>query len=203
MHVPTTSTTLLREIGSDADSPRWDEFVARYRPMMEAFLSARFPSLSAEGDDIVQETLVALVRALPGYRHDPEEKGAFHNFLTGVLRHKAAMAARRRAAAAVLEEKAAAEPREPTPAADEEVSERDEAAWRDAVREIALRQFLADDSVQERTRQVFVRLAVLGQPAEKVAADFGISANAAAQMKSRGMAKLRRIVEALSGVRDA
>ena len=31
MTVPTTSTTLLRDIGSSADNARWGEFVERYQ----------------------------------------------------------------------------------------------------------------------------------------------------------------------------
>ena len=58
--MPTTSTTLLRDIAQDSRNARWDEFVPRYRPMMEAFMRERFPSL--EADDIIQETLVALCR---------------------------------------------------------------------------------------------------------------------------------------------
>lgn len=60
-----TSTTLLRDIASSAEHARWSEFVARYRPMMEAFLAERFPSVSAE--DVIQETLVALAKAIPNY----------------------------------------------------------------------------------------------------------------------------------------
>ena len=43
--------------------------MTRYRPMMEAFMRERFPSL--EADDIIQETLVALCRVLPSYRYAP------------------------------------------------------------------------------------------------------------------------------------
>ena len=71
--IPTTSTTLLRDIAKDAQHIRWDEFVVRYRPMMEAFLHERFPSV--EADDIIQETLIALCRILPSYRYAPDEKG--------------------------------------------------------------------------------------------------------------------------------
>ena len=85
--IPTTSTTLLRDIAQDAQNVRWGEFVARYRPMMEAFMRERFHSL--EADDIIQETLVALCRVLPSYRYAPDEKGHFRNFLTGILRNKA------------------------------------------------------------------------------------------------------------------
>ena len=85
--IPVTSTTLLREISGDALHARWGEFVARYRPMMEAFLRERFPRL--EADDIVQETLAALVPVLPRHRYVPDETGHFRNYLTGILRNKA------------------------------------------------------------------------------------------------------------------
>ena len=85
--IPTTSTTLLRDVASDSQHVRWIEFVTRYRPMMEAYMRERFPSLDA--DDVIQETLIAVWAALPSYRHAPEEKGCFHNYLTGILRNKA------------------------------------------------------------------------------------------------------------------
>ena len=204
MPVPDTSTTLLRNLAADARSPRWTEFVARYRPMMEAFLAARHPSLAAEADDLIQETLLALVRVLPDYRYVPGEQGSFHNYLTGILRNKAAMAMRRRATESARDARAAAEPPPPPPpAADEETAARDEAVWRDAVFEIALRQLLADESIQERTKQVFVRTAVRGEDIAAVARDFDIERNAADQMKSRMLRRLRALVAALDAAPDA
>ena len=204
MHVPTTSKTLLRDLGADARSPRWAEFVARYRPMMEAFLASRFPGLASDADDLVQETLLALVRALPDYRYVPGEQGSFHNYLTGILRNRAASLLRRREAEAARAARAgeAAERAEP-PRADEEAAARDEAAWRDAVLGIALRQLLADESVQERTKQVFVRIAVEGEDPAAVAAAFGIDRNAADQMKSRMTRRLRALVAALDSAPSA
>ncbi len=204
MKVPTTSTTLLRDLGADARSPRWSEFVVRYRPMMEAFLAARFPGLAADADDLVQETLVALVRALPDYRHVDGEQGSFHNYLTGILRHKTASLLRRREAEAARAVRASAPgAEEPPPRADEVAAERDEAAWRDAVLQIALRQLLADESVQERTKQVFVRVAVEGEDPSSVAAAFGVGRNAVDQMKSRMTRRLRDLVAALDAAPGA
>ena len=82
--IPETSTTLLRNV-TDAEHPRWPEFVAKYRPMMEAYLQSRFPTL--EADDIIQETFAALCGILPSYIYDPDEKGHFRNYLTGILRN--------------------------------------------------------------------------------------------------------------------
>ena len=85
--IPETSTTLLRDLAQDSQHARWGEFVARYRPMMEAFMRERFPSV--EADDVIQETLIALIKAFPVYHYSPEEKGHFRNYLTGILRNKA------------------------------------------------------------------------------------------------------------------
>ena len=204
MHVPTTSKTLLRDLGADARSPRWAEFVSRYRPMMESFLAARYPSLAPDADDLVQETLVALLRALPDYRYVPGEQGSFHNYLTGILRNKAASLLRRREAEAFRDARASAPgAEEPPPRADEVAAARDEAAWRDAVLQIALRQLLADESVQERTKQVFVRVAVEGEDPAAVAEAFGIERNAVDQMKSRMTRRLRDLVAALDAATGA
>ena len=189
MHVvPATSETLLRDVAGDAQHVRWGEFVARYRPMMAAYLRERFPSLDA--DDVIQETLLALVKALPSFRYVPDEKGAFHNYLTGILRHKAirlvARASRRAARQTVYAN-------DPTCEATAEAR----ASWREAMFEVALQQYLADETVSARTRQVFARVAVNGEKPEAVAAAFGIARNAVDQIKSRAMARLRALVKAL------
>lgn len=84
--IPTTSETLLNAISDDMRHPRWAEFAARYRPMMEEFVARRFPGL--EADDLIQQTLADLARALPSYRYRPGEDRHFHCYLAGILRHK-------------------------------------------------------------------------------------------------------------------
>ena len=192
---PTTSTRLLRDIAADRDSLRWNDFVRRYRPMMHSYLAQRFPTLSAEADDIVQETLLGLMEALPDYRYDPEELGSFHNYLTGILRNQACKALRRRAREGRSQEVAA------DLALAEAASEPDnggENAWRDAVCDIALRQVLSDSSLQERTREVFRRVAVAGESPVAVAEAFGIERNAVDQIKNRLLRRIRQTVAALA-----
>ena len=240
--IPTTSTTLLRDVASDSQHARWTEFATRYRPMMEAYLRERFPSVDA--DDVIQETLVAVWAALPSYRYAPGEKGHFHNYLTGILRNKALRqlgASRRqaeiaekvregvpsdgRARSPVSPERS--EPRKrllevsappstsstgravaplpghplrgqpsaggyPRPPSD--IMADDEQSWRETLVEIALRQLLNDESIQSRTRQVFLRVAVNGEKPDDVAAAFGINRNAVDQIKNRMMPRLQKIV---------
>ena len=186
--IPTTSTTLLSDLAHDSQHARWGEFVVRYRPMMEAFMRDRFPSLDA--DDVIQETLIELIRVFPVYHYSPKEKGHFHNYLTGILRHRAFRMIREEK----RREKLAADGRAACPHA---AAESDDNAWRESLLEIALQQLLADSSIHERTRIVFARVAVNGEKPDVVAASFGIERNAVDQMKSRMMVRLKELVAAL------
>jgi len=265
--IPTTSTTLLRDVASDSQHARWTEFAARYRPMMEAYLRERFPSV--EADDVIQETLVAVWAALPSYRYAPDEKGHFHNYLTGILRNKALRQLYKeqrhaeiaemvhddascdgRARSQVSPERS--EPRkrirralrggrdysgpsqaqasaeslevctppgtssigragtslpghplrgQPSaggyPRMPPDVMADDEQSWRETLVEIALRQLMNDESIQSRTRQVFLRVVVNGEKPEAVAAAFGITCNGVYLIKNRMMPRLQKIVAAL------
>ncbi len=194
--IPQTSKTLLSDLKRDAQHARWSEFVARYRPMMLAFLRKDFPSVDA--DEVVQETLVAIIHQMPVYHYVPEEKGHFHNYLIGILRHKAlrelSHAKRQSNLCETLAKDAAAQS---DCANDEEIQ-----AWHKAIFEIALEQYLADDTVQARTKQIFVRLAVNGESPERVAAAFGLKRNAVDQIKNRAMMRLRTLVQALEKAGD-
>lgn len=194
-NVPLTSTTLLRDLACDTQHARWGEFVARYKPMMESFMFENFPSLEAE--DVIQETLVALIRIFPVYHYVPDEKGSFHNYLTGILRHKALKMIARESLRATLREAYAKEP-----VKQETAEEAAYKSWRDSVFEIALQQYMADETVNERTKQIFSRIAINGEKPEDVARAFGIERNAVDQIKSRSMTRLRELVKALEQVDD-
>ena len=186
---PKTSATLLADLARDSQHARWGEFVTRYRPMMEAYLHARFPQVDA--DEAIQETLIALIRQFPIYRYVPEERGAFHTYLTGILRHKALKWLRVEQRHRELQ----APPEVPS-GADEAVKRQE------AIFEIALQQLLADETLQQRTREIFARVAVNGEKPAAVAEAFGIERNAVDQVKQRLMARLRELVRHLEAVED-
>ena len=206
--IPTTSTTLLCDLANDSQHVRWGEFVARYRPMMETYMRERFPSLDA--DDVIQETLIAVCAALPSYRYVPEEKGHFHNYLTGILRNKALRQLhkdqRQAEIAEMVGRDASIEPlvgsrvprdrdgRAVAPRPPSDMMADDEQSWRETLVEIALQQLMNDESIQSRTRQVFLRVVVNGEKPDDVAAAFGIERNAVDQIKSRMMPRLQKIV---------
>ena len=190
----TTSTTLLKAVGADADSPRWLDFVARYRPVMESYLKSRYPTVDA--DDVMQETLVVLARKLPEYRYAPDEKGYFRNYLFGILKNKANEALRQQAkdSRAVEAAKEFAAMQQTTVAPDE--SERED--WRISAYEVALQQLLASTRFSERTRQIFVRTALKGEDPASVATLFGTTRNNVDQIKSRLTSELRELATRLA-----
>ena len=194
--IPETSTTLLRDLAQDSRHARWGEFVARYRPMMETYMHTRFPMVDA--DDAIQETLIALIKVFPVYHYSSEETGAFHNYLTGILRHRALRMieceSRR------LDKELKYQEIEGLSASGG--NKDDGLSWRESVFEIALQQLLADESINDRTKQVFVRVAVNGEKPESVAESFGITRNSVDQMKARMKDRLRELANALMKVED-
>ena len=177
-------------MANDLQHVRWNEFVACYRPMMEAFMFEHFPSV--EADDIIQETLIALCKVLPSYRYAPDEKGHFRNYLTGILRNKALAALRKQRREGDLADELR-HIEEDTPE-EQHVSE--------AVFEIALRQFLADESIADRTKRIFERVAINGESPESVAMSFKMKRHAVDQAKSRAVSRVREIVKELEALAD-
>ena len=80
------------------------------------------------------------------------------------------------------------------------MAENDAPSWREAIFELALRQFLADDSIADRTKRIFERTAINGESPEAVATAFKMTRHAVDQAKSRAMARLREIVKGLEDV---
>ena len=163
----------------------------------------RFPSLDA--DDVIQETLIAVCEALPSYRYAPDENGYFHNYLTGILRNKALRQLRKDQRQTEIAEEmrrsrgdapyqSAYSGREVAPRPPSGMMADDEQSWRETLVEIALQQLMNDESIQSRTRQVFLRVVVNGEKPDDVAAAFGIERNAVDQIKSRMMPRLQKIV---------
>ena len=181
-------------MAADSRHVRWGGFVRRYQPMMEEYLRTHFPGLEAE--DIISETLIALVDVLKNYRYAPDETGSFHNYLTGILKHKALY--RRRVAERHEKSQAAFE--ESARRVDDPSSADEEREWKETVFAIAVRQLMSDETIQDRTKQVFLRVVINHESPDAVAESFGIKRNAVDQMKSRMMTKLREIVESLKSV---
>ena len=190
MSQPQTKITLINTIRSHPESARWTEFFQLYEQPMRAYLTAYYPTLDA--DDIIQETMIALMKALPNYSYDPDRNGHFRNYLTGILRHKAVSEIRRRKAEADRISRLAAEGEERTG------DDVDRGALRTDIFETAVAQLMADDQLAARTREIFRHVVLLHEKPEQVAADFGVTRNNVDQIKKRMIDRLREMVQSMS-----
>lgn len=196
MEIPATSVSLLKDLASGTAAARWTEFYRRYEPVMRAFLKMRFPSVDA--DDAIQESMVALMKALPEYRYTPDRNGHFRNYLVGIVRHKALDASRREAARNALKSTIAKEEQERMRQFQAVDTQNDDDNWRHSAMEAALEQVLEDDSISARTREVFRHVALMHQQPEDIARQFGITRNSVDQIKSRMIARLAGLVSAMT-----
>ena len=190
MAVPVTSISLLKVLGEDATSPRWTEFANKYASTMEGFLFKCFPSVDAE--EVINETLIALVKELPLYEYDPDAKGHFRNYLIGIVRFKAIEQLKKRKRDAELKEGLATKTQ-----FDWEYERHaysvDLRNWQSEAYEAALAQFMADPKLSARDKEIFRRTALQGESPEAVAAIFGIKRNNVDQIKARMVAKLKEL----------
>ena len=197
--IPKTSVSLLEALSGDASSVRWTEFYNKYEGPMRAFLQAHFPTV--EADDMIQETLIALVKCLPGYRYVPDEHGYFHNYLMGIVKHKALDAIRRQAVRSAIKTQLEADAQERMKHFQQPGDAEEDAAWKNALKEAALEQLLADDSISLATREVFRHVALMHEPPVEVARQFGITRNNVDQINARLIARLKDRIADMTAAR--
>jgi RNA polymerase sigma-70 factor (ECF subfamily) len=89
-----TRRSLLTRLKNWDDSEGWREFFDTYGKLIHRF--AMQAGLSdAESQDVVQETLLAVAKQMPGFRYDPV-KGSFRRWLFNQTRWRIADAFRKR-----------------------------------------------------------------------------------------------------------
>ena len=186
---PATSPTLLRAIAADPASPRWNDFARLYGPVVRRCLArtgaAGGPIGAADRDDLVQETFLAVARALPGFRYDPA-RGRFRGYLATVVRN---LVLRRRREAAARPEVAVAETgeREAAPP----TSDADRALMLE-VWTLALARVLREHAFTPNAKAVFRAHVLDDRPVAEVAAEFRMRPNAVYQVKDRVLRAVRR-----------
>ena len=208
--IPKTSITLLKALAGDSTSSRWTEFCRAYEEPMRGFLRANYPSV--EPEDVIQETLLVLVKKLPDYHYTPDEHGHFRCYLMGILKHKAVDFLRKR----MREQKYIDETWQ---ASEGEYRPSDDKSWQVAVLETAVAQMLADATIPARDRPplrapppdhlppppaaardrtISGEVALDLVPPAEVAARFGLTRHNVDQIKLRLTRRLSSIVTKLT-----
>lgn len=184
----TTHVSLLARLADPADQAAWGEFHRRYAELLRGFARRRGIQM-ADCDDIVQDVLVSLGKALPGFEYDPA-RGKFRSYLKTITLRVIFRKSSQNRGTARLEHI-----EEATRAAsmDEEVEQQWEDEWREHHLRRAMRDVLAE--FNDKDRQAFQLYAVEGRPLEEVTGVLAMSADAVYQAKSRILRRLSALIE--------
>jgi RNA polymerase sigma-70 factor (ECF subfamily) len=183
-----THATLLQRVSEGKDPSAWQEFHDRYADLIRGF--ARRRNLQpADCEDILQEVLMSLSKAMPTFQYDPA-RGKFRSFLKTLTLHAIFKRQAQRKGELDLDHIA-----EATRAAsgDQEI----ESAWETEWRQYHVRQAMRVITVEFNSadRQAFQRYAVEGREVKAVAEELSLSVDQVYQAKSRIMKRLTELIE--------
>ena len=197
-----TRRSLLARLGSESQNADWEQFYNQYWAVI-LFFAQKQGLDEASARDVLQETMILLMRKLPGFVYDPE-RGRFRNWLLTLVAGKARDAMRRAARSRTI---SIHEPSsEDRPALEETLisdsataSEALEQSWMQSLAEEALRRMQSDPGTKPETLAIFRSYAIDGKPVTEIAAEFGVRENAVYQIKNRLIKRLRGVVAELQG----
>lgn len=183
---PDTRASLLLRLQQPEDELAWQEFIEVYQPLIER-LAVRYGLQSADAQDVAQDVLTKVAKAVAEWDHDPG-RGSFRGWLTRVTRNLTIEQLRARAR----------RPRTNPETGQLEQLHRNA----DSVFQLEQRRELfawAARKVRHQfapaTWQAFWLTAVEQQLPSDVAEQLGLSAGAVYIARSRVMARLRELIE--------
>ena len=195
-----TNNSLLERVKNTDAHDAWKEFFDGYSGSIIRY-GRKLGLSDTQAHDVLQETMVDLMRALPHFIYDAE-RGRFRNFLLTIV-HRKALACMRRAKRVSNEpwdEAMHAQLNSTNPfeaEADLETKQR----WQEAIRDEVIESLRDDPRVEATTWAVFEAYVLRREPAGQVAARFGVNENGIYQIKNR---LLRRVkTEVARRLRDA
>jgi len=190
-----TRKTLLEQVRR-ADPFAWRDFYQTYqRPIL--YYARKLGLGEDDAQDVLQETMVALMDIMPRFDYDPQ-RGKFRNFVLTIV-HRKCLTAHKRAKRRqeILAPDSAAQrhlnhvdrSRDPVV-----VRQADEHAWRRGLLLEALDALEENEVVRPDTLAAFRDYVIDGQPASQVASRHGLKLNALYQIRNRVIQKLRDYV---------
>ncbi len=193
--LPETQASIFIKLrGEDAQLAQlsWQEFYARYAPVISAFAKRR-GAQADEADDIVQNVLLGFFKAAPDFRYDPG-KGRFRSYLkTATVR--AMQRHREKAARAHVGGPALDEQRDAAPDDDPQLADDWEWAWQRAILKRALLDVRA--RVDSKTFAAFELTAMQNVPVAEVAQRLSMTPEAVRQATSRVNRHVRETAQQL------
>jgi RNA polymerase sigma-70 factor (ECF subfamily) len=183
----TTSLTLLHRLREPEAGKAWGRFVDLYTPLLLTW-ARKIGLQPSDAADLVQELFILLMRRLPTFEYDPTKKN-FRGWLRTVCMNEGRRARQKLAERA----QQACEPElvnVPTEVELETFLEQEHNAY--LVREALRRLTELKNAFAPRTVEICIELVVKQRPVAEVAAQFGVTENAAYIAKFRVLQRLRQ-----------
>jgi RNA polymerase sigma-70 factor (ECF subfamily) len=187
--ITATNTALLVGLQDPQNELIWQEFFARYQPLLISF-ARRLGLNEQDAQDAAQETLLAFTTAYRAGRYK-RDKGRLRTWLSGIATNKIRDIQRRRG------KELAVGGRDDTTdfmnqiVDDHTMSEIWEAEWQRAVVAQCMAEVRAE--VEPKTMRAFELVAMKGWPADKVAEELGITRNAVYLAKSHVLSRMQSL----------
>ncbi|MGB0716708.1 MAG: RNA polymerase sigma factor [Phycisphaerae bacterium] len=191
MEFKTVTSTLLLEGLRDSDNSVWQQFVERYRPLLERY-AIRNGFAGADAQDIAQLSLVTFCQAYQDGKYD-REKGRLRHWLFGIAHNQVRNARKRRS----RKELNVFDETSQTNFFDRQPEESElEAVWEEEWRQALLRQCLEEirREVDDKSVEAFELFAWKGHSAKEVADKLDMSPNAVFIVKHRIMKRIRELL---------
>jgi RNA polymerase sigma factor (sigma-70 family) len=192
-----TRTTLLERLKDWKDDSSWQEFFNIYSKLIRG-VAIRSGLTVAEAEDVVQETMFAVVKHIPDFKYD-RKVGSFKQWLLNMSRWRICDQFRRRGNLTTqLPSDVAGETKLLSILVDEksvDFNEHWEAEWQKCVLDTAIKK--VKTGLDTEKYQIFDFLINKQWPSEKVAKSFGISVNQVYVAKHRITELIKKEVERL------
>jgi RNA polymerase sigma-70 factor (ECF subfamily) len=197
---PDTRASLILRIADARNARAWDEFARLYQPVVYR-LARRRGFQHADAEELVQEAMLAVARAVEGWVPDPE-RGRFRDWLQKIARNLMInFLTRRKHQVWGSGDSGMRRRLEAECDPDAAVSQMFEVEYRHEMFRCAAEQVRGD--VQENTWQAFWLSTVDDMPALEVARRLGMSIGSVYIARSRVMARLREEVRRMQASQDA
>jgi len=189
--VTVTSTELLEGLRNPANEAVWQQYVDRYRPLIER-AGVGYGLSRADAEEVAQRSLIDFAKAY-GEGSYQRDRGRLRDWLFGIVRNRVRgdRRANARERARVAGDQTAGEDLLASAQASDEL----EALWEEEWRAEIMRQCtdLVRAEVQPRTYEAFRRYALESEPAEDVARSLEIDLEAVYDAKRRVLRRMREL----------
>ena len=183
----TTHASLLVRLREGEGTVAWNEFHDRYGSLIRGF--ARRRGLQpADCEDVAQEVMLSLSKAMPGFRYDPA-RGKFRSYLKTVTLHAIFRRNQQKHGEVAL---GTLEDATRIAEADPAVEEAWELEWQRYHLEQAMRMLKREFSPTDR--EAFQRYAIEGHDVNRTADELGVTVNQVYKAKSNILKRLEEVI---------